>query len=478
MKQAGKYLSMKLPASKFLPLALGGLSLLLVIVFFPARISWSSEAPPNLKPARVTVAFQQFTLKNGLRVILSEDRTAPTYSICLTYNVGSRDERPGRTGFAHLFEHMMFQGSANVGKGEHFILILNNGGSANGTTNADRTNYFETLPANQLELGIFLEADRMRTLNINQANFDNQRYTVQEERRQNYDNRPYGKTGEVVFDTAYDNFAYKHSTIGSMEDLNAATIDDARAFFQTYYAPNNAVLSLVGDFQSDSALALIKKYFEDIPSQPQPAAPDMSEPEQMSERRKVIEDAFAQAPRIDIVFKTVPGNTTDSYSLRVLGQILAGDLSSRLYQKLVKDLELATSVSAGLDERRGASLFRISLVIRPEKNVQEVERLVFEEIERLKKTTVEDWEIAKVQMKLRRQQAQDLYSTRSRANALGHYAVYYGDPNLINTSLEKIGQVTKADLQRVADTYLRVANRTVVTTLPKSKKASSTSSGG
>ncbi|HEX9145361.1 MAG TPA: insulinase family protein, partial [Candidatus Binatia bacterium] len=163
---------------------------------------------------RFTVSFREFTLKNGLRVILSEDHNAPTYSICVTYNVGSLNERQGRTGFAHLFEHMMFQGSENVGKGEHFILVLNNGGSANGTTNADRTNYFQTLPANQLELGVFLEADRMRSLNINQANFDNQRQTVQEERRQNYDNRAYGKSSEAVIQSAYDNFAYKHSTIG------------------------------------------------------------------------------------------------------------------------------------------------------------------------------------------------------------------------------------------------------------------------
>ncbi|HSC43646.1 MAG TPA: pitrilysin family protein, partial [Candidatus Binatia bacterium] len=212
------------------------------------------------------VDFKEFRLKNGLRVLLAEDHSAPTYSICVTYNVGSRDERPGRTGFAHLFEHMLFQGSENVGKGEHFILVQNNGGSANGTTNIDRTNYFETLPANQLELGIFLEADRMRAPAITQANFNNQRLTVQEERRQSYDNRPYGKTYEAVIGLAYDNFGYKHSTIGSMEDLNAATIGDAEAFFKTYYAPNNAVLALVGDFKTDAALALIKKYFEKIPA--------------------------------------------------------------------------------------------------------------------------------------------------------------------------------------------------------------------
>jgi len=257
----------------------------------------SKKAEPSPATSRSSKSFgidyKEFKLKNGLRILLSEDHRAPTFSICVTYNVGSRDEPPGRTGFAHLFEHMLFQGSDNVGKGEHFILIQQNGGRANGTTNADRTNYFETLPANQLELAIFLEADRMRAPAINQANFDNQRATVKEERRQNYDNRPYGKTYEAALDLVYDNFAYKHSTIGSMEDLNAATIADAEAFFRTYYAPNNAVLSLVGSFKVDRALALIRKYFNDIPAQEPPLAPDMSEPEQQGERRKVIQDGFA-----------------------------------------------------------------------------------------------------------------------------------------------------------------------------------------
>ena len=294
--------------------------------------SWAASAPAGSGSGKsFDVAFKEFKLKNGLRVILAEDHSAPTFSICVTYNVGSRDERPGRTGFAHLFEHMLFQGSANVGKGEHFILVQNNGGSANGTTSAERTNYFETLPANQLELGIFLEADRMRSPSITQANFDNQRLTVQEERRQSYDNRPYGRTYETVIDTAYDNFAYKHSTIGSMDDLNAATVEDAAKFFRAYYAPNNAVLSLAGDFKTDAALALIKKYFEDIPAQPPPPVPDVGEPGQNAERRRTIEDAFAQAPRIDIVYKIPPGNTADWYALAMLGQVLSSGVSSRLY---------------------------------------------------------------------------------------------------------------------------------------------------
>jgi len=199
----------------------------------PTGKAKKAEPPAATKQAAKSfdIDYKEFKLKNGLRVLLAEDHSAPTFSICLTYNVGSRDERPGRTGFAHLFEHMLFQGSENVGKGEHFILIQQNGGSANGTTNADRTNYFETLPANQLELAIFLEADRMRAPAINQANFDNQRATVQEERRQSYDNRPYGKTIEVALDLVYDHFPYKHSTIGSMDDLDAASLEEAAKKF-------------------------------------------------------------------------------------------------------------------------------------------------------------------------------------------------------------------------------------------------------
>jgi len=432
------------------------------------------SAPPGSLPSQsFELDFKQYKLKNGLKVILAEDHSAPTFSICVTYNVGSRDERPGRTGFAHLFEHILFQGSENVGKGEHIILVQNNGGRANGTTSADRTNYYETLPANQLELGIFLEADRMRAPNITQANFDNQRLTVQEERRQSYDNRPYGKTYEAVIETAYDAFAYKHSTIGSMDDLNAATLSDATEFFRTYYAPNNAVLSLVGDFKTDAALKLIKKYFENIPAQAPPPKPDVAEPEQTAERRKTIEDNFAPTARIDIVHKIPPGDSADWYALSVLGQVLSQGASSRLHQKLVKEKEIAQSATAGADERRGPSLFWLSVGARPESDLALLERLVYDEIQRLQHEPIADWELDKIRMQLRREQAQQLYSTRRRANSLGHYAVYYDNPNLINTVWQKYLSVEKADLQRVARKYFNERNRTVVITLPKPKAAPS-----
>jgi zinc protease len=207
------------------------------------------------------VEFTDQKLENGLRVIIAVDRTAPVYGIDVGYNVGSRNERPGRTGFAHLFEHMMFEGSENVGKGEHFILVYNNGGNMNGTTNEDRTTYFEALPKNQLDLGLFLESDRMRSLAVNQSNLDNQRNAVQEERRLSEDNQPYGHAFLDIDNLAFDNFGYKHSTIGSMSDLNAASVDDVKDFFRVYYAPNNAVLTLVGDLDPAETMEKVKKYF-------------------------------------------------------------------------------------------------------------------------------------------------------------------------------------------------------------------------
>ncbi|MCL4522395.1 MAG: insulinase family protein [Acidobacteria bacterium] len=433
----------------------------------PAKAPAKAAAKAPAGPKPITIAFTEHKLKNGLRVILSEDHSAPTYSIDVCYNAGSRDERQGRTGFAHLFEHMMFQGSENVGKGEHMLLVQNNGGGMNGTTNNDRTTYFQTLPANQLDLGLFIEADRMRSLVINQANLDNQRNAVQEERRIGIDNAPYGKTYEAIDETAYDNFAYKHSVIGSMADLSAATVEDVAGFFKTYYAPNNAVLTLVGDFNSTEALAKVRKYFESIPSQAPPPPVDMTEPEQTAERRKSLEDAFARQPRLDIVYKVPAGNTADWYALSVLGRVLATGQSSRLYQKLVKEKEVATAGFGGVDERRGPSLFQFVVSVRPGKSFEEVEKLIYEEVERMKNEPVADWELEKVYAGLRRARAQSLQSTLSRSIQLSNFAIFYNDPGLINTFEAKMHKVTKADIQRVARTYLKDTNRTVIATSPK-----------
>jgi predicted Zn-dependent peptidase len=430
-----------------------------------------AEGNSTASSQEVKIPIEQYTLKNGLRVVLSEDHAAPTVSLCITYDVGSRNELTGHTGFAHLFEHMMFQGSENVGKGEHLIMVRVNGGDVNGTTTDDSTNYYERVPANQLDMALFLESDRMKALRITQANLDNQRNTVQEERRLRMDNQPYGKTNEIIEGLTYDNFAYKHSTMGSMEDLNAASLADVAQFFKTYYAPNNAVLTLVGDFKSPEALAKIKKYFEDIPQQPAPPSVDMTEPAQAAERRTTVEDSFARLPRLDIVYKTVPANTADFYALDMLGDILFSGPSSRMYQKLVKENMLALQVAGGMDLRRGPALFQAFALLKPGQDSGDVEKMIYEEFERVKKDGVTPEEMRKVLIQDRLQQAESMTSTMSRARTLGEYAVYFHDPDLINTILAKYSEVTPADIQRVAREYLGTAERTVVLTTPKAQAA-------
>lgn len=419
----------------------------------------------------INVNLKETRLANGLRVITVEDHGAPVIALDITYNVGSRNERPGRTGFAHLFEHMMFKGSENVGTGEHFYLIFNNGGNMNGTTNEDRTTYFEALPANQLDLALYLEADRMRSLVINKANLDNQRNAVQEERRLGVDNQPYGQSGEVQQGLIYDNFAYKHTVIGSMEDLNAATVEDVAAFFKTYYAPNNAVLALVGDFKTADALKRIKQYFEPIPRQPDPAAVDMTEPEQKAERRASVDDALARLAQVDLAFKAVPGNTSDFYALQVLSAALQGGQSSRLYQALVKDKQLVTNVGGFMDEKRGTGALYTSATLRQGVKPADVEAAIYDEIERLKKDGIADWELQKAKNTTRRNFINNMQSSLSRALNISVWTVYYNDPNLINTRLDKVMAVTKEDVQRVANKYLAATNRTVVITIPKPKAA-------
>ena len=429
-------------------------------------------------PRSVRVDYKETTLKNGLRVITVEDHSAPVVALSLTYNVGSRNERQGRTGFAHLFEHMMFKGSENVGAGEHFMLIFNNGGNMNGSTNEDRTNYFEIVPANQLDMVLFLESDRMKSLAITKENLDNQRNAVQEERRLGVDNQAYGKSGEVQQELIYDNFAYKHSVIGSMDDLNAASVEDVSSFFKMYYAPNNATLVLVGDFKTPEALEKIRTSFESIARQPDPPAVDMTEPQQKAERRATVDDMLARAPRVDVAYKAVAGNTADFYALQVLAAVLQSGQSSRLYQKLVKEKEMVTNVGGFMDEKRGVGAFYTNATLRPGFKTEDVEAAIYAEIDRLKKEPIADWELQKAKNTTRRNLINGLQSALSRAVVIGQYTIYYGDPGLINARLDKAAAVTKEDVQRVANQYLADTNRTVVVTMPKAKAKPATGASG
>ena len=440
-----------------------------VLCFAPvAPVDTVPPAKPTALAAPAKIAFEEYRLPNGLRVILAPDSFAPVVAINVTYDVGSRDEKPGRTGFAHLFEHMMFQGSEKVGKGEHILLTTSVGGSMNGTTNQDRTNYFETLPKNQLRLGIFLEADRMRSLDISQANLDNQRNVVQEERRQSYDNRAYGQSFEALIDLAYTNFAYKHSTIGSLKDLDAATLTDVKGFFDTYYVPGNAVLTVAGDFSPAQAKAYISEYFGTIAKKPEPPRIDGSEPSRFiaGERRKVLTDRLARQTRVTQGYVTVDGNDPDYFALSVLGDVLYRGRTSRLYKSLV-DSGLVTGAGAGISEGRGNSLFTISATLPPGKNnVAEVESVINAEVERVAKNGVTQDEVDRAVRASRVAFAGAYRTSLSRASALSLYAVYFNDPNRVNTLADRIGAVTPKQVQDAAKRYLTAKNRAVVVVEP------------
>ena len=414
-----------------------------------------------------TVKFTDTKLANGLRLIVAEDHVAPVFSVAVVYNVGSRNERVGRTGFAHLFEHMMFKGSENVGPGEHFYTIFSNGGTMNGTTNKERTLYFETMPANQLEAAMFLEADRMRSLAIVKENLDNQRNAVQEERRQGMDNQPYGRTNESIDDLAFDNPAYKHSVIGSMDDLTAAATEDVASFFQAYYAPNNAILAVTGDVTTAKVRELARKYFDSIPAQPAPPAVDITQAAQGGERRLNLEDPLARLPRIDISYRVPSNLSPDDDSIDAISRVLAGGRSSRLYESIVRRQQLAVNVAAFAPDSRGPRLFRIVVTPTPGKSLEEVEAAVYAEIELMKTKPVADWELDKARNGARRQLVTDVGSSLSRAINLAEYALIYNDPGMINTRWDRIAKLNAADIQRIAKQYLTADSRSVIVTRPK-----------
>jgi predicted Zn-dependent peptidase len=438
------------------------LKALLAIVVASASLASAQQAPSKIPPLK----FTDTTLENGLRVIIAEDHYAPVYAIAVSYKVGSRDERKGRTGFAHLFEHMMFKGSENVGPGEHFYLIFTKGGSMNGTTNNDRTLYFEVLPKNQLDLGLFLEADRMRSLNVTKENLENQRQAVKEERRLGVDNQPYGQSYEKMDELVYDNPAYHHSVIGSMADLDAASVEDVQQFFKTYYAPNNAVVAQAGDIDTKKALAKVKKYFGGIARQEAPKPVDLTEPAKDAERRAKIDDKLARVAKLDIAYRIPATGDPDNRALSVGAQILGGGESSRLYQKLVKEKELATQVFAYVEGRAGPSKLQITALVRPGKSADEVEGLISEEVARLVSAPVSEKELVRVRTATRRSTLFPRESVLSTAITLADDTALYNDPNRINSEPEKRLAVSPEDIEKAAKAYLKNSNRVVIVSQP------------
>lgn len=412
-------------------------------------------------------SIEQFTLANGLRVVLNEDHSVPVVSVAVYYDVGSRNEKLGRTGFAHLFEHMMFQGSENVPKAAHFQYIFNAGGTMNGTTSTERTNYFETLPANHLPLALWLESDRMRSLKVTQENLDNQRHAVQEEKRLRYDNQPYVNAFLRINELIFKNPANAHSTIGSMEDLDAATIDDVREFFRIYYAPNNAVLTIAGDFERDEVRRLVELYFTDISSQPSPPPVDVSEPTEVAALQETFYDKLAPAPAFVLGWKIPARRTPEFYALSLASELLFEGDSSRLYQKLVKGDESVVSIQGGLDERRGPSALYIFALPKPGEDVATIRKQIFDEIRRLSTDGPTEPEMEKLRNSLCNDAVRGRQSTMYRAQRLSEYTLYDGDPNVFDAELDHYLSVTADQIKTVVNKYLNVDNRVVLDIVPE-----------
>ncbi|HXZ12650.1 MAG TPA: pitrilysin family protein [Candidatus Sulfotelmatobacter sp.] len=427
------------------------------------------------------IPVEHITLANGLRVVAAPDRTAPIVTVGVYYQIGFRLEPRGRSGFAHLFEHMMFQGSENAGKMEHIRLINSSGGLLNGTTNYDITNYFESVPSNALERVLWLEADRMRALKVDDENLRNQRDVVKEEVRVNVMNQPYG--GFPWLDLppiAFRNWPNAHNFYGDFEDLDAATLEDVRSFFRTYYAPNNAVLLMVGDFEPATAFSLARRYFEAIPAGPPPPRADISEPPQAEERRGAVDEKFGTLPAIAIGYTMPPRESPDWYAAGVLDRVLHGGRAGRVYRRLVLEKQIAVEADGGADmlETNGPTQMVTRLFHKPEYSADDTIAAFDEVIEELHQKEIEPDELEPVKVKLR----SDFYSMLEGGMGaymprfgLMHYlacfTLFDGDPNRVNTILDGFLAVTPAQAQAAAQKYFVLRNRAIVTRRPVAKGA-------
>ncbi|WP_406270029.1 insulinase family protein [Actinacidiphila glaucinigra] len=431
-------------------------------------------ATPEAESGGLTAT--EHRLANGLRVVLSEDHLTPVAAVCLWYDVGSRHEVKGRTGLAHLFEHLMFQGSANVTGNGHFELVQSAGGSLNGTTSFERTNYFETMPAHQLELALWLEADRMGSLlsALDLQSLDNQRDVVKNERRQRYDNVPYGTAFERLTAMAYpDGHPYHHTPIGSMADLDAASLEDAQAFFRTYYAPNNAVLAVVGDIDPEQTLAWIEKYFGTIPAHDgKPAPRDGSLPGVMGGQLREVVEEDVPSRALMAAYRLPHDGTREADAADLALTVLGGGESSRLHNRLVRRDRSAVAAGFGLLRLAGApSLGWLDVKTSSGVEVPAVEAAVDEELARFAEEGPTPEEMERAQAQLEREWLDRLATVGGRADELCRYAVLFGDPQLALTAVKRILDITADEVRAVAAATLRPDNRAALVYEPTGSAA-------
>jgi zinc protease len=410
--------------------------------------------------------YTMTTLDNGLRVVFLEDHSTPIVHLNLTFHVGSKNEKPGRTGFAHLFEHMMFKGSKNVEPEGHPSLISSVGGQSNAYTEEDETVFWETVPAQYLPLILWLEADRMASLRIDQSVFDTEREVVKEERRMRVENQPYGRLNEIIYDQAFTTHPYKHPTIGSMEDLEAASIEDVRDFFRTYYVPNNATLTLVGDFDTREAENLVKQYLGRVPKSDRPVPRDIpKEPPQTEEKRVTLHEPWP-LPAVVVAYHITYDGHPDSYPLHIASKVLSDGQSSRIYRDLVYEKQLALAAFGGGNIIEDPNLFYAVAIVQPGKTPEACIDELIAQFEKLKAEPISEDELQQAKNQFARDYIFSRESNKDKASQLAHAVVIHDDITTADGEFDIFMNTTAADVQRVSKTYFNASNRVVLTILP------------
>jgi zinc protease len=431
-------------------------STLLAVAVLPAL---AAVPPPKLQ-------YDISKLPNGLTVVLSEDHSTPIVHLGVWYHVGSKNEKKGRTGFAHLFEHMMFKGSKNVKPEEHTSVVASVGGQSNAYTTDDETVFWQTLPAQYLPLAAWLEADRMATLRIDKDTFINEREVVKEERRMRVDNQPYGRLNEIIYDQAFTTHPYKHPTIGSMEDLEAASIDDVREFYETYYVPENATLVIVGDFDSAQTKSIINQYFGRVPKAERPVPRDIpKEPPQTREKRATLQAPWP-LPAVVVAYHITYDGHPDSYPLHIASKVLSDGQSSRIYQSLVYERQLAVTAFGGANLIEDPNLFYAVAIVQPGQLPEDAIKALIAELEKLKAEPITERELQRAKNQFARDYILGRESDQQKALQLAHAVVIHNDITTADGEFEIFQKMTTADVQRVARTYFNEQNRIVLTIMP------------
>jgi zinc protease len=447
---------MKLPVR-----ALAAVTIAAAMIGGAVRMS-AAVRPPKLQ-------YQIATLPNGLTVVLSEDHSTPIVNLQVWYHVGSKNEKPGRTGFAHLFEHLMFKGSQNVEPEAHTSYISSVGGQSNAYTDDDETVFWETVPSQYLPLTLWLEADRMATLRIDKDTFANEREVVKEERRMRIDNQPFGRLNEIIYDQAFTTHPYKHQTIGSMKDLEAASVEDVRDFYHTFYVPSNATLVLVGDFDSNQALSLVTTFLGRVPKANHPVPRDIpKEPPQTKEKRVTLEQPWPLPVVVVAHHITFDGNP-DSYPLHIAAKVLSDGESSRIYKALVYEKQIAVAAFGQAHLIEDPNLFYAVGIVQPGHTPKEVADALIEELDRLKAGPITEHELQRAKNQFARDYILGRQSDQDKAQELAHAVVIHDDIKTADAEFDIFQNITAAEVQRVARTYFTAENRLVLTIMPSGK---------